>query len=77
MAFDREDVMGFLIFWIMQKRKVHQSQFIMDSRTITVIFHFVSDKMDEEVIQDGVRVIIDKKAQLTLLGTDSLFYTIL
>jgi len=28
------------------------------------------DKMDEEVIQDGVRVIIDKKAQLTLLGTE-------
>lgn len=24
--------------------------------------------MDEEVLQDGVRVIIDKKAQLTLLG---------
>lgn len=24
--------------------------------------------MDEEVVQDGVRVIIDKKAQLTLLG---------
>lgn len=28
------------------------------------------DKMDEEVVQDGVRVIIDKKAQLTLLGTE-------
>lgn len=27
-------------------------------------------KMDEEVLQDGVRVIIDKKAQLTLLGTE-------
>ncbi|XP_068206849.1 iron-sulfur cluster assembly 1 homolog, mitochondrial [Palaemon carinicauda] len=27
-------------------------------------------KFDEEVIQDGVRVIIDKKAQLTLLGTE-------
>lgn len=24
--------------------------------------------MDEEVVQDGIRVIIDKKAQLTLLG---------
>lgn len=30
----------------------------------------VSAKMDEEVVQDGVRVIIDKKAQLTLLGTE-------
>ncbi|KAJ3641725.1 hypothetical protein Zmor_028207 [Zophobas morio] len=28
------------------------------------------DKMDEEVVQDGVRVFIDKKAQLTLLGTE-------
>ncbi|XP_071533820.1 iron-sulfur cluster assembly 1 homolog, mitochondrial [Panulirus ornatus] len=27
-------------------------------------------KFDEEVQQDGVRVIIDKKAQLTLLGTE-------
>ncbi|CAG9841181.1 unnamed protein product [Diabrotica balteata] len=26
--------------------------------------------MDEEVVQDGVRVFIDKKAQLTLLGTE-------
>jgi iron-sulfur cluster assembly 1 len=28
------------------------------------------DKLDEEVIQDGVRIIIDKKAQLSLLGTE-------
>ena len=27
-------------------------------------------KLDEEVIQDGVCVIIDKKAQLTLLGSE-------
>ncbi|KAK9500737.1 hypothetical protein O3M35_001942 [Rhynocoris fuscipes] len=27
-------------------------------------------KMDEEVVQDGVRIIIDRKAQLTLLGTE-------
>ncbi|CAL4163809.1 unnamed protein product, partial [Meganyctiphanes norvegica] len=27
-------------------------------------------KFDEEVVQDGVRVIIDRKAQLTLLGTE-------
>lgn len=26
--------------------------------------------MDEEVIQDGVRIIIDKKAQMSLLGTE-------
>lgn len=29
-----------------------------------------SEKFDEEVTQDGVRVFIDKKAQLTLLGTE-------
>ncbi|RVE52825.1 hypothetical protein evm_002482 [Chilo suppressalis] len=28
------------------------------------------DKLDEEVKQDGVTIIIDKKAQLTLLGTE-------
>jgi len=28
------------------------------------------EKFDEEVIQDGVRIFIDKKAQLTLLGTE-------
>ena len=27
-------------------------------------------KLDEEVIQDGVRIMIDKKAQLSLLGTE-------
>jgi iron-sulfur cluster assembly 1 len=28
------------------------------------------EKMDEEVFQDGVRIIIDKKAQMSLLGTE-------
>lgn len=28
------------------------------------------DKLDEEVKQDGVTIIIDRKAQLTLLGTE-------
>ncbi|XP_055547575.1 iron-sulfur cluster assembly 1 homolog, mitochondrial [Wyeomyia smithii] len=28
------------------------------------------DKLDEEVVQHGVKVLIDKKAQLTLLGTE-------
>ncbi|KAL2724282.1 hypothetical protein V1478_008795 [Vespula squamosa] len=27
-------------------------------------------QLDEEVVQDGVRIIIDKKAQLSLLGTE-------
>lgn len=29
---------------------------------------YLPDKLDEEVIQDGVRIYIDKKAQLSLLG---------
>lgn len=32
-------------------------------------FHFI-DKLDEEVVQDGARILIDKKAQLSLLGTE-------
>ncbi|XP_018574160.1 iron-sulfur cluster assembly 1 homolog, mitochondrial [Anoplophora glabripennis] len=28
------------------------------------------ESMDEEVVQDGVKIFIDKKAQLTLLGTE-------
>uniref|UniRef100_A0A1B0AN85 Iron-sulfur cluster assembly 1 homolog, mitochondrial n=1 Tax=Glossina palpalis gambiensis TaxID=67801 RepID=A0A1B0AN85_9MUSC len=28
------------------------------------------DKLDEEVVQDGVKVFIDKKAQLSLIGTE-------
>lgn len=28
------------------------------------------DKLDEEVVQDGVRIFIDRKAQLSLLGTE-------
>ncbi|GJQ70420.1 hypothetical protein Trydic_g22848 [Trypoxylus dichotomus] len=36
----------------------------------TLDYAIKKDPMDEEVFQDGVRVIIDKKAQLTLLGTE-------
>ncbi|KAH8313949.1 hypothetical protein KR067_005428 [Drosophila pandora] len=32
--------------------------------------HPPADKLDEEVVQDGVKVFIDKKAQLSLLGTE-------
>lgn len=31
---------------------------------------FSIDKFDEEVSQDGARILIDKKAQLSLLGTE-------
>ncbi|XP_044727810.1 iron-sulfur cluster assembly 1 homolog, mitochondrial [Chrysoperla carnea] len=36
----------------------------------TLNFAEKKDKLDEEVVQDGVRVFIDRKAQLTLLGTE-------
>lgn len=38
------------------------------SYTLEYVTH--KDKFDEEVQQDGVTVFIDKKAQLTLLGTE-------
>ncbi|KAG4076858.1 hypothetical protein HA402_006568 [Bradysia odoriphaga] len=36
----------------------------------TLDYAKLKDKLDEEVIQDGVRIFIDKKAQLSLLGTE-------
>ncbi|XP_065573295.1 iron-sulfur cluster assembly 1 homolog, mitochondrial-like [Artemia franciscana] len=36
----------------------------------TLAYASEKDKMDEEVLQDGVRIFIDKKAQLSLLGTE-------
>lgn len=36
----------------------------------TLNYASTKDKMDEEVVQDGVKIIIDKKAQLSLLGTE-------
>ncbi|XP_053725936.1 iron-sulfur cluster assembly 1 homolog, mitochondrial [Synchiropus splendidus] len=38
--------------------------------TYTLDYTKEKDKSDEEVVQDGVRVFIEKKAQLTLLGTE-------
>lgn len=32
-------------------------------------------KFDEEVLQDGVKILIDSKAQLTLLGTEMDYQT--
>lgn len=37
---------------------------------IIIFFNLNADKLDEEVIQDGVRILIDRKAQLSLLGTE-------
>ncbi|GAB6031605.1 hypothetical protein CHUAL_009369 [Chamberlinius hualienensis] len=36
----------------------------------TMEYAITKEKLDEEVLQDGVRILIDKKAQLTLLGTE-------
>ncbi|CAG08610.1 unnamed protein product [Tetraodon nigroviridis] len=38
--------------------------------TYTLDYTKEKHKSDEEVLQDGVRVFIDRKAQLTLLGTE-------
>ncbi|KAM3868411.1 iron-sulfur cluster assembly 1 homolog, mitochondrial [Diretmus argenteus] len=38
--------------------------------TYTLDYAKAKDNSDEEVLQDGVRVFIEKKAQLTLLGTE-------
>ncbi|KOB65319.1 putative mitochondrial fe-s cluster biosynthesis protein isa2 [Operophtera brumata] len=38
--------------------------------TYTLDYAKAKDKLDEEVKQDGVTIIIDRKAQLTLLGTE-------
>lgn len=51
--------------WIMRIKKV-----LANSQLASNIKHFFAEKLDEEVVQDGVRVFIDKKAQLTLLGTE-------
>lgn len=59
----------------MQLKKVRNKDKAIISVIIRTIFkpllnniYFSSDVLDEEVVQDGVRVIIDKKAQLSLLG---------
>ncbi|XP_060762775.1 iron-sulfur cluster assembly 1 homolog, mitochondrial [Neoarius graeffei] len=38
--------------------------------TYTLDYTKEKEKSDEEVVQDGVRIFIEKKAQLTLLGTE-------
>ncbi|XP_059911133.1 iron-sulfur cluster assembly 1 homolog, mitochondrial [Gadus macrocephalus] len=38
--------------------------------TYTLDYTTEKNQADEEVLQDGVRVFIEKKAQLTLLGTE-------
>uniref|UniRef100_A0A182PCK4 Iron-sulfur cluster assembly 1 homolog, mitochondrial n=1 Tax=Anopheles epiroticus TaxID=199890 RepID=A0A182PCK4_9DIPT len=63
LAFGSEDVTVCPTRWITHQRKVRN-----DGANSTYPFH--PDKMDEEVIQDGVKVLIDKKAQLSLLEMD-------
>lgn len=36
----------------------------------TLDYAEAKDKLDEEVVQDGIRIYIDRKAQLSLLGTE-------
>ena len=34
------------------------------------MYYYLQEKFDEEVAQDGVKIYIDKKAQLSILGTE-------
>lgn len=43
--------------------------------TYTMEYAKEKAKFDEEVLQDGVRILIDSKAQLTLLGTEMDYQT--
>ena len=36
----------------------------------TLDYEEKKEKFDEEVVQDGVKIFIDKKAQLSILGTE-------
>lgn len=43
--------------------------------TYTMEYAKEKAKFDEEVLQDGVKILIDSKAQLTLLGTEMDYQT--
>lgn len=50
------------------KNVIHKFKF--PKTKSNVLRNYSTDKLDEEVVQDGARILIDKKAQLSLLGTE-------
>lgn len=65
-VFNREDVMALLIHWIMPKIKnaLTRKSIRLLKEIINKIFLTISD------IKDGVRIWIDAKAQMTLIGSE-------
>lgn len=66
---DKEDATDCLIRWTMPNWKVLfiHWPWTFENHCLLLLLILV-DKLDEEVIQDGVKIFIDKKAQLSLLG---------